>query len=88
MEILVSLVTLSTTTISVIASTNESLLTTPVFIDIVLLPCPPGFTLTGYPHHCNCYPILSANSFKCSFTIKPGYNDMERYHVGKCNLNR
>ena len=52
---------------------NESLLTTPVFIDIVLLPCPPGFNLTDYPHHCDCYPILSANSFKCSFINKTGY---------------
>ena len=53
-------------------SLNESLLTTPVFIDIILLPCPPGFNLTDYPHHCDCYPILSANSFKCSFINKTG----------------
>ena len=52
---------------------NESLLTTPVFIDIVLLSCPPGFNLTDYPHHCDCYPILSANSFSCSFINKTGY---------------
>ena len=32
--------------------------TTPVYLNITLLPCPPGFTLSGEPPVCNCYPVL------------------------------
>ena len=46
---------------------RDNLLTTPVFINITILPCPPGFYLPenqSHPH-CDCYPILIRNSFDC-----------------------
>ena len=33
----------------------SELLTVPVFVDITLLSCPPGFQLVGEPPKCNCY---------------------------------
>ena len=37
----------------------SELLTVPIFIDITLLPCPPGFTLIGEPPRCDCYPQIA-----------------------------
>ena len=34
------------------------LLTVPIFIDITLQPCPPGFKLVGEPPGCDCYPQI------------------------------
>ena len=48
------------------------LLTTPVFIDVTLLPCPPGFSLTA-DAGCDCYRVLSDNGVKCQFTNGKGY---------------
>ena len=36
----------------------SELLTVPIFIDVTLLPCPPGFQLIGEPHRCDCYPQI------------------------------
>ena len=53
---------------------NSNLLTTPVFINVTLLPgCPPGFTLQDHPHGCNCYPILKDNQFNCFLINNTGY---------------
>lgn len=34
---------------------SDALLTTPIFLNITLLPCPRGFSLKGDPPTCNCY---------------------------------
>ena len=39
--------------------------TTPVFLDITLLPCPPGFTLLGDSQVCDCCPALADNAVEC-----------------------
>lgn len=46
---------------------RDNLLTTPVFINITILPCPPGFYLPENQSHprCDCYPVLIRNSFEC-----------------------
>ena len=45
---------------------NPDLLTTPIFINITLLPgCPPGLTLNHDKTICNCYPVLANNGFSC-----------------------
>ena len=45
-----------------------SLLTTPVYINITLLPCPTGFNLTGDPPGCECYSVFGANHISCDVT--------------------
>ena len=51
---------------------DQELLTTPIFINISLLPgCPPGLTLDYNGTDCSCYPVLS-NGFKCSVQNKRG----------------
>ena len=56
---------------------DEGLLTTPVFINISLLSCPPGFyqkISNRQPSGCICYQILTDYSFKCNFINKTGYH--------------
>ena len=51
---------------------GNDLLTTPVFINITLLPgCPPGLTLTHDDTTCSCYPALV--NIKCSIQNKTGF---------------
>ena len=53
---------------------SESLLDTPVFINITILPgCPRGLTLNHDHTECACYPALAINGFKCSIVNKTGY---------------
>ena len=54
------------------------LLNTPVFINVSLLPCPPGFALLwGVDNHpgsgCDCYPVLSENGIECDIINGTGY---------------
>ena len=50
------------------------LLNTPVFVNVSLLPCPPGFDLVGDElPGCDCYPILSANGVECEIINGTGY---------------
>ena len=49
------------------------LLTTPVYINLTLLPCPQGFILTGSPPKCDCVRALIANNIFCNFTNGVGY---------------
>lgn len=49
------------------------LLSTPVFINIKLLPCPPGFYLSGVSRACDCYPALSHKGAICYLDNKTGY---------------
>ena len=53
---------------------SEDLLTTPVFINITLLPdCPPGLTLKDGSTNCTCYAILTDNDFNCWIQNKSGF---------------
>ena len=47
---------------------------TPVFINVILLPCPPGFVLLGDPPGCNCHPILTAYGVECILNYLSGYH--------------
>ena len=38
----------------------------PLYINLTVLPCPPGFILQGDPPGCNCHSVLSDNGVKCS----------------------
>ena len=53
------------------------LLNTPVFINVSLLPCPPGFALLEGGNDnlpgCDCYPVLSENGVKCDIINGTGY---------------
>ena len=52
---------------------DTDLLTTPVFINITLLPgCPPGLTLNHDETTCSCYPVLANNGFSCLIKNKTG----------------
>ena len=51
---------------------NQALLSTPIFINITLLPgCPPGLTLNHIGTECSCYPALF-DDFRCSIRHKTG----------------
>ena len=53
---------------------RSALLTTPVFINVTLLPgCPPGLTLNHDGTTCSCYSVLANNGFHCSVQNKTGY---------------
>ena len=49
------------------------LLTTSVYINLTLLPCPEGFHLTGSRLGCDCVPALITNDIFCNFTHGIGY---------------
>ena len=42
-----------------IGNISNTLLTTPIFVNITLLPCPLGFSLQGNPPRCDCYLSIS-----------------------------
>ena len=53
---------------------RQVLLTTPVFINVTLLPgCPLGLTLNHDGTTCSCYSVLANNVFHCSIQDKTGY---------------
>ena len=47
---------------------------TPLFVNIDFLPCPPGFILLGDPPGCQCHPVLTANSINCKLNHVNGYH--------------
>ena len=49
----------------------SELLTVPIFVDITLLPCPPGFRLVGKHPKCDCYPQI-AEFIVCSIVNGTG----------------
>ena len=51
----------------------KTLLSTPVYINLTLLPCPPGFYLNGKPPGCECVPVLSNHNLQCSLSKGTGY---------------
>ena len=46
--------------------------TSPVILNITLLSCPQGFTLTGERPVCNCYPALTDNRVECDIVNGKG----------------
>ena len=42
--------------------------TIPVYLNITLYPCPPGFALIGEPPKCDCYPELANYGVECMLT--------------------
>ncbi len=42
----------------------------PVYINIILLPCPLGFMLSGEPPRCTCDPLLQDNHISCDLTTE------------------
>ena len=52
---------------------SYSLLTTPVFINVSLSPCPRGFALVGNSLYCDCRPELKQHSVSCLFKNGTGY---------------
>ena len=52
----------------------QELLTTPVFVNVTLLPgCPPGLTLRDDNTKCSCYSVLTDDVFQCFVRNKGGY---------------
>ena len=49
------------------------LLRIPVFMNVTLLECPPGFTLQEEVSGCDCHPALSQNGAECVLDRKMGY---------------
>ena len=47
---------------------------TPVFVNVILYPCPPGFVLFGDPPGCDCNPVLTANGVECVLNHLNGYH--------------
>ena len=45
----------------------------PVYINVTILPCPPGFTLLKSPSRCDCYPPLIEKGVQCVITNGTGY---------------
>ena len=50
-----------------------SLLTTPVYINFTILPCPQGFQLTGRPPRCDCVAAFVKYHIFCNFSNGIGY---------------
>ena len=46
---------------------------TPVFVNITILPCPPGFILTKDPPRCSCYKALTNKHINCNISDGIGY---------------
>ena len=46
--------------------------TSPVYLNITLLHCPPGFTLLDEPPVCGCYPIQTDTNIQCDITNGTG----------------
>ena len=60
---------------------------TPIFINITLLPCPPGFVLSGDPPGCHCYPVLTRNGVNCTIKNSRGYHIWNSKYVW-INVNK
>ena len=45
-------------------------LISPLYINLNILSCPPGFSLQGDPPGCDCYPVLTDNGVKCYINNK------------------
>ena len=53
---------------------RQALLSTPVFINVTLLPgCPPGLTLTHDHTTCSCYSVLANDGFHCIIQNKTAF---------------
>ena len=50
----------------ILAVEDSSLQVEPTYISVTVLPCPPGFELTGDPPTCECKPLLKEYGITCS----------------------
>ena len=60
---------------------NIYLSTMPLFIVMELLPCPPGFIVSGNPSHCLCHPVLTANGIHCMLNHLKGYHSWKSSNI-------
>ena len=51
---------------------SEVLLSVPVYVNVSLIDCPAGFTLSDEPHQCICHPIVTRNRLTCDIDIGNG----------------
>ena len=56
---------LGTVFVHIYSSKVTCALISPLYINLNLLSCPPGFSLQGDPPGCDCYPVLTDNGVKC-----------------------
>jgi predicted outer membrane repeat protein len=72
----------------------------PIYINVTILPCPPGFTLLKRPSssRCDCYPPLIEKGIQCTITNGTGYfiwnnalwmsiNEKKIIYAENCPLN-
>ena len=52
---------------------NSNCRYSPIYINITILPCPPGFTLLKSSSRCDCYPPLIEKGIQCVITNGTGY---------------
>ena len=52
-----------------------------LFIVIELLPCPPGFVVSGNPSHCLCHPVLTTNGIHCMLNHLKGYHSWKLSNI-------
>ena len=53
----------------------------PLFFNLDLLPCPPGFVLSGDTPGCQCHPVLTANGVECVLNHLNGYHSWNSMHM-------
>ena len=51
---------------------SQILLSVPVYINVSLIDCPAGFTLSDEPHQCICHPTITRNRLTCDIDIGNG----------------
>ena len=51
---------------------SQVLLSVPVYVNVSLIDCPAGFTLSDEPHQCICHPTITRNRLTCDIDIGNG----------------
>ena len=51
---------------------SRILLSVPVYVNVSLIDCPAGFTLSDEPHQCICHPTITRNRLTCDIDIGNG----------------
>ena len=51
---------------------SRILLSVPVYVNVSLIDCPVGFTLSDEPHQCICHPTITRNRLTCDIDIGNG----------------
>ena len=66
---------ISCTELDILDCDNSESRSTPLFVNINFLQCPPGFRLFGDPPGCQCHPVLTANGINCVLNRMKGYHE-------------